>query len=141
MKEFFCGWRRKAGTVTLVMALAVAGIWMRSRVVCDTLQFKFGGRLHDIVSYSNQTSGVSWKFDLAFPEVLDWGSIPLNEVDADDIEGTLANYREGYRDLGFFEWHVPHWLLVLPLSLLSAYLILWKPRKQSSPNQLISPNT
>jgi hypothetical protein len=131
MREFFQGWRRKAGTVTLVLALAVAGIWMRSRIVCDTLQFKFRGRLHDIVSYSNQTSGVSWKYELEFPEVMDWGSVPLKEVDVDDIEGTLANYREAYRDLGFSEWHIPYWSLVLPLTLLSAYLILGKPRKRN----------
>jgi hypothetical protein len=27
-------------------------------------------------------------------------------------------------------WHIPYWSLTIPLTLLSAYLILWKPRKR-----------
>ncbi len=29
------------------------------------------------------------------------------------------------------DWVVPYWLVVLPLTMLSAYLILWKPRKRT----------
>ena len=30
-------------------------------------------------------------------------------------------------------WIIPYWPLVLSLALLSAYLILWKPRKRTEP--------
>jgi hypothetical protein len=35
MHTFFHGWRRKAGLVSLVMALAMFGLWMRSMVHYD----------------------------------------------------------------------------------------------------------
>jgi len=43
MKEFFQGWRRKIGVVTLVMALVFMAGWVRSLVVEDELDF------HDFV--------------------------------------------------------------------------------------------
>jgi hypothetical protein len=36
--------------------------------------------------------------------------------------------------LSFSRWNIPIWSLVLPPTVLSAYLILWKPRKRSCPN-------
>src|SRR5882757_1087048 len=40
MREFFHGWRRKAGCVTLVMACMLMIGWMRSRVVHEGLALK-----------------------------------------------------------------------------------------------------
>ena len=37
----FSGWRRKLGTVTLLASLALAGGWVRSRIVSDVLNFEF----------------------------------------------------------------------------------------------------
>ncbi|MDB5348550.1 MAG: hypothetical protein JWP89_6927 [Schlesneria sp.] len=37
MREVFHGWRRKAGVVTLVMALGVMGLSIRVRVIQDDL--------------------------------------------------------------------------------------------------------
>ena len=42
MGEFFKGWRRKAGVVTLVMALAFLGVWARSFRKVDNLVLAFG---------------------------------------------------------------------------------------------------
>eukprot|EP00456_Euglypha_rotunda_P083142 TRINITY_DN8224_c0_g1_i9.p1 TRINITY_DN8224_c0_g1~~TRINITY_DN8224_c0_g1_i9.p1 ORF type:complete len:104 (-),score=5.44 TRINITY_DN8224_c0_g1_i9:24-335(-) len=39
MFQFFHGWRRKAGVLTLGMACAITIAWMRSRVVIDQLAF------------------------------------------------------------------------------------------------------
>ena len=35
MREFFMGWRRKAGVVTLMMACAACGLWLRSKTFSD----------------------------------------------------------------------------------------------------------
>ena len=40
MGEFFNGWRRKTGLVMLAMACAVAGMWMRSQQMRDSLQVR-----------------------------------------------------------------------------------------------------
>lgn len=37
MREFFKGWRRKVGLVTLVMALVFTGGWLRSRFFEDSV--------------------------------------------------------------------------------------------------------
>ena len=39
------------------------------------------------------------------------------------------SYAHGQPKSRFEEWVIPYWLLVLPLTLLSAWLILAKPRK------------
>jgi hypothetical protein len=41
MREFFRGWRRKAGLVTLVMACAVMAMWARSRFINDVPPSRF----------------------------------------------------------------------------------------------------
>ena len=53
MREFFQGWRRKTGCVTLFMALAVLAAWGRSQISADTLTIPLAGEaqyqasLHD----------------------------------------------------------------------------------------------
>ena len=44
---FFSGWRRKLGVLTLLTSLAVAGVWVRSGVVSDVVNFEleFGKQL------------------------------------------------------------------------------------------------
>ena len=39
MREFFKGWRRKMGCVTLLMVCALMGAWARSYSVFDSMQF------------------------------------------------------------------------------------------------------
>lgn len=39
MRDFFKGWRRKVGCVTLVMALACIGLWIRGYDVGDRITF------------------------------------------------------------------------------------------------------
>ena len=41
MGEFFKGWRRKVGVVTLAMALVFMGGWVRSLVIDDFMEFPF----------------------------------------------------------------------------------------------------
>lgn len=39
MREFFKGWRRKAGLVTLVIACMLMGLWMRSYGTMDQISY------------------------------------------------------------------------------------------------------
>lgn len=54
------------------------------------------------------------------------------------VEDALRVIEEGWGDLERYNlivierWTVSYWSLILPLTLLSAYLILWKPRKRVS---------
>ena len=50
VREFFRGWRRKAGCVTLVMALVCVAGWVRSQMIADSAIVGFGpfGYIHII---------------------------------------------------------------------------------------------
>jgi len=126
MHTFFHGWRRKAGIVTLVMALATCGMWIRTTVVFDAVQLEH-------VGFGSARGGIYWVY---VHEQLNWdwettsestlrssfGNMSLAEVLSNELPSEIPY---GY---------VLYWWLVWPLTLLSAYLLLWKPRKPSSPN-------
>lgn len=98
--------------------------WMRSQVVIDTVQMTISGRKLEGWSYPNRLIFFSW-LDSS-PTLFRWESIPVREVDRDELPATLAHYRGTLP--GFLECNVPYWSLVMPITLLSAYLIFSKPR-------------
>ena len=118
MHTFFHGWRRKAGCVTLVMAIAVGGMWARSLVVMDRVWFCRNAQLHHVISFDGVLSW--WKRPQTPPSPaipsLGWSSTTFDELT------TVALYQS--------TWHIQFKTLAIPLTLLSAYLILWKPRKR-----------
>ena len=125
MGDFFRGWRRKAGLVTLVMACVLAVGWMRSCVYGVLWYFVAGDRQHYIFSLNGRIIwGASWTtegFD-AFR-----GSFPLTLEVADFLNTMperLVDPRFKHAELA-----ISYWQFVLPLTLLSAWLILAKPRK------------
>lgn len=82
MSEFFKGWRRKMGVMTLVMACVFAVLWARSQIICDMVSI----HLHD-VEYDLQShfgllvftpSENSESTDPLFGTVLDvcWSGVP-----------------------------------------------------------------
>lgn len=152
MKEFFDGWRRKAGIVTLAMALVSAGIWVRGTVVTD--QFYVGD--------SKQYRALEVRQDcLLWGRVQAFGNATIGSAEfwtvakRDEI-GTYLRLMHstptksgwewrwvgfgfdfgrteielGGNDVQLTLWAIPHWFTTIPLTLLSAGLILWKPRKQ-----------
>lgn len=132
MHTFFHGWRRKAGLVSLVIACVLMGIWVRSRVVCDAVEVSRGGRGHFIASMQ---SGVVWCARDSDAQA-DWriGSRSLADARVGDmplakIVEQLLN-ADHNQQVNLTVWTIPYWLLTIPTVVLSAYLILWKPRKQ-----------
>lgn len=147
MGEFFNGWRRKAGLVTLAMSLLLAAAWMRSAVISDYITVATApetvhvlisdrGRFHwhrmtlarhADGSYHAMTSG--WESWNQSP-YLDW--IPDLEGSPDEafvwrrlFGGFIFGQSKGFpMDQDRFAV-VPYW----PLTLLSAWLILAKPQK------------
>lgn len=112
MREFFHGWRRKAGCVTLVMALVFTAGWIRGLVIKnETLRFTFAGHQHLVFLRGG---------------VLDWRSCA---IDYDPTKGWVMLDIDRYAERLLF----PYDITSIPLTLLSAYLIFWKPR--SKPTQ------
>ena len=115
MREFFRGWRRKTGCVALGLACATMGIWIRSYYYQDFVATRDSRFV--IVS---QEGYVSW----------DWRT---------QLQSTGLNLHWGSQLLppggGVFFKHfstaVRYQSVTLILTLLAAYLILWKPRKRT----------
>lgn len=153
MHTFFHGWRRKMGLATLVMACVVAAGRIRSPAIQDTItigsgtssQFKLISVLNRLVVAKLLTEGTefptapfwdaqnasenSWALNFQFSkwvsptiftslntDLYTFGSGPIMRSDTANCEVTFCSF--------------PYWFIDMPLTLLSAYLILWKPRKK-----------
>jgi hypothetical protein len=142
MREFFRGWRRKVGCVTLMVACILLCGWVRSRTKTDELRIYFSG-MHPMVIHStvesvavtfpterhlgNKPFGLWWSTTEPWPisqrerppitwqESWEWRWLGITQIDKPYHKALAVSY----------------WSLVIPLTLLSAYLILWKPRKRS----------
>ena len=157
MKELFRGWRRKFGMVTLVIACVLTAGWIRSVQSCDYLEIHCGPACSVLVA--SKRCGIECQFywkpspGLSF-EVL-WGarirrSIPVEtpRLEPNDDErlvcfnpneivytDRLIQLIESVRYQNQFAIRIPYWSAVLPLILLSAYLLLCKPRPRKPPDE------
>ncbi len=131
MREFFHGWRRKAGCVTLVLALVFMGAWLRSYIVEDRLAFTTGDFRHAISSFQGRVGWDRW-LDSPPSVGVAWSSEWRNLNMPIRARPTHFKARPGsiLGKLQFESRAVPYWPFAIPLTLLSAYLILWKPRKR-----------
>ncbi len=123
MREFFHGWRRKAGCVTLVMALTLTGIWVRSSIIIDEVLVTWPGNRHNyLVSLPGRILLDFWDLEYA-PETY-WIQHPCSL--------SVINDRLNWFEENHATFDIPYWIITIPLTLLSAYLILWKPRKRAA---------
>ncbi|MDB5346748.1 MAG: hypothetical protein JWP89_5125 [Schlesneria sp.] len=112
------------GCVTLVIACGVASAWGRSLIVRDTITFEFDGSGHYIVCTGGRIEWSTWWYadghsplaGMSWISGPEWTQ-PWMFVVSNSSPPLVAS------------WTVPYWWLVLPCSMLSAYLILGKPRK------------
>lgn len=157
MREFFKPWRRKAGCVTLLMSLCFMAGWMRSLRGVEYFEFFIGHRsLIQLISREGTAAVRRVKSELTVKEISvdrvllmefqppqgnSTGHLAIS-VDATSrsLEGSphrwmMNNYGfeiGGVADRKFplqvFMICVPYWSIVIPLTLLSAWLLLSKPR-------------
>jgi len=151
MGEFFKGWRRKLGVMTMLLACVLLAAWVRSQITVDVVRLPFqypkSGPV-TIDSIISRTNSVSWTrtrrvegsrltsdTGLSYHE---WRSYSNSKY----FERDLSKMRWWVHWLGFHVWDlqiphheysevhvaIPYWSIVLPLTLLSAYLLLVKPR-------------
>lgn len=135
MREFFQGWRRKAGYATLVIAIAFTAGWIRSPRIHDDWSWQLGSTAHAVMSHRGT---IYWIRAFGLPRKNAgpyWNMYAIEEVEAGPDTWARAIEVEWRWDfLGFHagamivSFILPYWSIVIPLTLLSAYLILWKPR-------------
>lgn len=148
MREFFKGWRRKAGCIALLMGLVACAGWIRSCYLRDEIVFVTGRNTYERLTSVGQC--LTWfhgtSTELGKGTAFAWRStvVPGNtsepmHSDLEDAElhcwrflGLDFGYKRG-RITVTYGWTetvyvVPYWCLAAPFTLLSAYLILWQPR-------------
>lgn len=147
MREFFHGWRRMVGGVVLVMACAFMGLWTRSQQMRDSVQV----RIADNAAYLfiwNESELVWQSLHLDLTETIQLRRFAILGISVPDNHRHFYDRRQkaaakedylhsvSFKPMGdswreseikLAAWTIPHWSVVLPLTLLSAYLILWKP--------------
>ncbi|HEY4261031.1 MAG TPA: hypothetical protein VGM98_12755 [Schlesneria sp.] len=125
MHTFFHGWRRKTGCITLVLSCVLMGLWMRSQLVTDTWCWSIGHETEVVISSDGMLSW--WRLATQRPVARFW-----NPGFVGQTEGTrYAVIGDWGVELGLSDsCTVPYWPFVVPLTLFSGYLMLWKPGKR-----------
>jgi hypothetical protein len=123
MHAYIYGWRRKAGCTTLLLALILSCLWVRSLGYQDGVMI-FG--VNRCLMITSADSSMSWAVSNPDEDGFNssnvvWISRPITRDNGNDVHAT---YVVGTPR---FVYYSP---IVVPLTLLSACLILWKPRKR-----------
>ena len=154
MCEFFKGWRRKVGVLTLVVACVFMGLWVRGHSTFDRVTIA-GRDSFSVFHFSNQRFG-SLGVYFSHGRITNRNKLPRTEwishsygytpeqiqmlVQENDAYETSAEAKaEGFwtrQFLGFqiggtntsSEFAIAYCSIVIPLTLLSAFLLLSKPR-------------
>jgi hypothetical protein len=156
MAEFFRGWKRKVGVVTLCLGCVFMLEWVRSASESDLIHFMRQPHIrHTIYSCP---AGLGWTrlcltagtpiYNRPFDYVT-WQTLPLSQRNGvypfDWHDTQWGTQWMGFR-MGTVVWDnppgfqettvvvVPHWSIVIPLTLLSAWLLLSKPRRVEKPD-------
>lgn len=135
MLAFFKGWRRKVGCVALIFALLVLLAWARSYAVVDVIRFVSGRNQFYIHAIEGRTL-----CHVSTAGIGSWNSWQTASLANESVRRSATNHFENIvRESSSEELVLIHfWALALPLTFLSAYLMLWKPRTMSAPNLPIS---
>lgn len=143
MRDFFRGWKRKVGVVTLILAVVLTGEWARNFRFRDLVLIQSGKRTIHEVEFS--TNGVSWATqrwdDPDYFGMRKWFELRTLSY----IESTYFSPRFAVKwHKSWFGFHfasignspffvgeqlvctLPYWSIVLPLAILSALLLLSK---------------
>lgn len=144
MVEFFKGWRRKAGVLTLLIACGMCCLWMRSFRLVDIVAF---GKHRSANSIRSNQGTIGWHRDIVnifygdrqegsnrieYKHLVRWHQMSFPRYDVhrkSEIQ---------FSGESVAQFQIPYWSIVMPLTLLSAYLLIVRP-KESMESQMNQP--
>jgi len=143
MSDFFHGWRRKTGCVLLVMAFVLAGLWTRSFYHADQLSYATGK--HSVEKLHSGNGFAVWMsydvvWDQRFPAI-EWNWVYPKDAYFNDqgaANGSKMEWQFNWLCIGSGKVannsnrvrFISYWSITIPLTLLSAYLLLWPGKRQ-----------
>ena len=106
------------------------GMWMRSLVSVDDITVR-RTKSRELLQSAN--GSIRWiSFNSVAPEKpsFDWNTTPVECEAFIQVDNPYMGWRSWGGRRRWIVRFVAYWLVTIPLTLLSAYLILWKPRKR-----------
>lgn len=142
MREFCKPWRRKLGSLGLLMACLFMAGWVRSFNRGDCVSFYFGSTTTKYLISGSQS--LSWESGedrvahrlISFPKLSGYAIVPLGDAPDEYTKWLWRGLGFGIGKIAFASgdnfsfWRVPYWSTVAPLTLLSACLLLSKPKQK-----------
>ena len=119
MSASFKSWRRRTGCVLLLASLVPTSLWVRSAGMADIPMFAIGHEQYMAFSCNGTVEWFSWKISPSVGPQFDLESFPLS----DSSFGWKTLRLHGVRRM-HQRFTVTYWSVALPLTLLSAILIL-----------------
>ena len=149
MGDFFHGWRRKVGVLTLLLACVLMGGWIRSLTSFEGVAIPRGSGMVSV--FGSLLGNLVWgRFDDASMNRIYWESSPLPKSAVQPLAFDQA-YQVKWQFCGFGHairsvsttieakyWFISYWSIVVPLTLLSAFLLLSNPPK-ATPKKTVEP--
>ena len=140
MREFFRSWKRKLGLAALLTASVFMAGWVRSATIHEEACLPIGR--HRFIAIASDAGlfviAPTFMKNVDAFGLLGWREFPKGDSLRDDLDefqwyfrisgvavGRLAELPEGTQHLVTM---VPYWSIVVPLTSLSAWLLLSKPR-------------
>ena len=160
MGEFFKGWRRQIGCVTLVLACVFAAWWVRSLNNSDRFLWRSSNfSYEEIKSVDHTLYWMTHRLSKDYDLPID----PMMRFETDHIPTSGRRRGDFHETNDQMNWYIgrcrfgiglerdsrseypqtlrrvaPYWSTTVPLTLISAYLLLKKPRKSNQP-KLVEP--
>ena len=153
MDDFFKSWQRRIGIVLLVMACMVTAGWVRSPFVTDTVSYATGTYSMHIWFSADGSFGLirdgcdsekffkkhpDLKLAVAGPNFPAWQTMKSGIIDLSTVKWQWRwmgfDVGENEEDDGHWWTYVsiPYWSIVIPLTLISSWLLLSKRRQTTS---------
>lgn len=136
MFEYFSGWRRKAGVVTLILSCTLLAGWVRSLKKRDFLEVDSATTTYRLASglaelrliraIPNAGRGLAWTNQDITIEDSKWGRWEGYEM---QWEWDFAPFNIGVGTIGGVEAMVvafPYWSIILPITVLSTWCLVSK---------------
>jgi hypothetical protein len=135
MREFFRGWKRKVGCVTLVLAGLFAIGWVRSLTIEDNFSFLAFEHFECFKSRRAAISRVSWEKSPKSTLRVYPISFHSNEINAAESFDLVPMPFGAGAHLGMQRAHmsIRYRSIVIPLTAISAWLLLAKSRTRIKP--------
>ncbi len=118
----------------LLMALAWTGLWIRSYLVVDSISVPIIYRQNDVLAYNGKIAWAAYNREPPQYLVSGWTCAPLTTQYIDTLDHAFDAFDPKFTAdeprLDFQKCSVSYWSVVFPVTFLSAYLLLWKPRNR-----------